>query len=279
MTITSDTSAPLVAVVGATGMQGGSVIKALAASRKPYRIRGFTRDTSKPAAKALSAQGVEMVNVSLTVDNKDQVFKVFQGANVAFIVTNFWEHFDKIRETAEGKMLIDAAKAAGVRLLIWSGLISAVEESKGKFVHVDHLDGKAEVTKYARSIIPTGGPTRFLNVIAGLYNTNFHLPVGLPRKQADGSFVIALPAPADSVVPSIDTARDYGLFVRKVIEEDVDPSVRDVGAYGEFISYADMVKQLSEITGKTVTYKEVTSDEYVAAAVAGGYPQRIALEL
>ncbi|KAG9024344.1 hypothetical protein FRB95_011625 [Tulasnella sp. JGI-2019a] len=40
-----------------------------------------------------------------------------------------------------------------------------------------------------------------------------------------------------------------------------------------------MVKQLSEITGKTVTYKEVTSDEYVAAAVAGGYPQRIALEL
>ncbi|KAG9027951.1 hypothetical protein FRB95_007028 [Tulasnella sp. JGI-2019a] len=236
MTITNESSAPLVAVVGATGMQGGSVIKALSASQKPYRIRGFTRDTSKPAAKALADQGVEMVAVSLTVDNKDQVFKVFEGASVAFIVTNFWEHYDKARETAEGKMLIDAAKAAGVRLLIWSGLISAVEESKGKYVHVDHLDGKAEVTKYARSTIPVGGPTRFLNIIAGLYNTNFTTPLALPRKQADGSFVIGLPAPADSVVPSIDTARDYGLFVRKAIEEEVDPSVKDVGAYGEFIS-------------------------------------------
>ncbi|KAG8983708.1 hypothetical protein FRB94_005387 [Tulasnella sp. JGI-2019a] len=68
-------------------MQGGSVIKALAASQKSYRIRGFTRDTRKPAAKVLSAQGVEMINVSLTVDNKDHVFKVFQGAD---IVTNFW---------------------------------------------------------------------------------------------------------------------------------------------------------------------------------------------
>lgn len=85
MTISKDTSAPLVAVVGATGNQGGSVIKALAASKQPYRIRGFTRDTSKKAAQDLEKQGVEMVAVSLTVDNKEAVHQAFEGAAIAFV--------------------------------------------------------------------------------------------------------------------------------------------------------------------------------------------------
>ncbi|KAG9000527.1 hypothetical protein FRB94_005377 [Tulasnella sp. JGI-2019a] len=89
MSISQDTSAPLVAVVGATGTQGGSVIKALSASKKPYRIRGFTRDTSKPAAQELIKQGAEMVSVTLTIENKDQVFKAFEGAAIIFAMTDF----------------------------------------------------------------------------------------------------------------------------------------------------------------------------------------------
>ncbi|KAG9008122.1 hypothetical protein FRB94_013679 [Tulasnella sp. JGI-2019a] len=58
MTITKDTAAPLVVVVGATGIQGSSVIKALGESNKLYRIRGLTRDLEKPASKALTEQGV-----------------------------------------------------------------------------------------------------------------------------------------------------------------------------------------------------------------------------
>lgn len=85
MTISTDPSAPLVAVVGATGTQGGSLIKALAASDKPYRIRGFTRDASKASAQALIKDGVEIVPIALTIDNKEQVEKVFQGADIAFV--------------------------------------------------------------------------------------------------------------------------------------------------------------------------------------------------
>jgi len=85
MTITQAISAPLVAVVGATGIQGGSVIKALSESDKPYRIRGFTRDVAKPAAEALKKQGVEMVAVNLVVENKEEVYKAFAGADYAFV--------------------------------------------------------------------------------------------------------------------------------------------------------------------------------------------------
>jgi uncharacterized protein YbjT (DUF2867 family) len=88
MTITQAQSAPLVAVVGATGAQGGSVIKALSESEKPYRIRGFTRDLTKPTVEALKKQGVEMVAVNLILENKEEVYKAFAGADYTFVRFN-----------------------------------------------------------------------------------------------------------------------------------------------------------------------------------------------
>jgi uncharacterized protein YbjT (DUF2867 family) len=85
MTITQDISAPLVVVCGATGIQGGSVIKALAESDRPYRVRGLSRDITKPSASKLTDQGVKMVEVSLTVDNRTAVRTAFEGANIVFV--------------------------------------------------------------------------------------------------------------------------------------------------------------------------------------------------
>jgi hypothetical protein len=85
MTISQDSFAPLVAVVGATGNQGGSVVTGLEESDKPYRVRAFTRDASKPAAQALAKRGVEVVVVSLVLENKEEVYKAFSGADSAFV--------------------------------------------------------------------------------------------------------------------------------------------------------------------------------------------------
>ena len=85
MPISSNLAAPLVVVVGSTGNQGGSVIQALAESDRPYRIRGLTRDVTKPAAQKLSGQGVEMMNLSLTVENADAVQTAFIGADIVFV--------------------------------------------------------------------------------------------------------------------------------------------------------------------------------------------------
>lgn len=88
MTISQDLAAPLIAVVGATGTQGGSVIKALAESDESYRIRGFTRDAGNVSAQALVKQGVEVVGIDLSLENKDAVFKAFEGATFAFVSTS-----------------------------------------------------------------------------------------------------------------------------------------------------------------------------------------------
>ena len=56
----------IITVFGATGNQGGSVIKHVLADptlSKEFKIRAITRDSSKPAAKALADKGVELKNV------------------------------------------------------------------------------------------------------------------------------------------------------------------------------------------------------------------------
>jgi uncharacterized protein YbjT (DUF2867 family) len=88
MTITQDLFAPLVAVVGTTGTQGGSVVRALAESNIAYRIRGFTRDAAKRSAQELAKLGVAIVEVFSVVENKDAVYKAFVGADFAFVSAN-----------------------------------------------------------------------------------------------------------------------------------------------------------------------------------------------
>lgn len=116
------------------------------------------------------------------------------------------------------------------------------EVTAGKYTNVYHFDSKAAVTAYADEV---GLP--YINVLAGLYMWNF-TTANAPKKQADGTFVLALPFPEKTVAPLLDTASDYGLFVRKAIEDD--GGARDIFAHGEVISYTEVVKQWSERKSK-----------------------------
>ncbi|KAJ6529666.1 NAD(P)-binding protein [Mycena capillaripes] len=252
MTIAQAVSAPLIAVVGATSAQGGSVIKALAESDKQYRIRRFTRDATKPASEALKKQGVEMVAVNLVVEKTEEIYRAFAGADFAFLVTNYWEHGDMQREINEGKMLIDAAKAAGV---------------KGIHLHphVHHFDGKAVVTEYGRA---SGVP--FVDVQAGFYAANFLNNSAMLQKQSEGTYAIAWAVRPTTVMPIIDIEYDYGLYVRRVLELPVFSDGTNVYTTSEDITLEDMARQLSEVTGKKVVFKQITVEEWSKSFVAIG---------
>ncbi|KAJ7241473.1 NAD(P)-binding protein [Mycena rebaudengoi] len=272
MTITQNASDPLVVVVGVTGNQGGSVVKALAESDKPYRIHGLTRDVTKLAAREFAAQGVEMVSISLSADNADAVKKVFEGANVVFVVTNYWEHLDVKREVAEAKMLIDVAKAVGVGRFIWSGLESVIKVSNGKYSNVHFFNGKGEITEYGRN---SGIP--FINVQSGWYASNFYkLDAMKPKRLADGTYKLSLPVGPNTILPVIDTAHDYGLFVREAIESPEFGPGSEILTSGEVISIGDMVSQLAEITGKKIVFASISDADFIKAT---GFPHSVALEV
>lgn len=83
MVASQSPSAPLVIVFGATGAQGSSVVNHLIASKKEYRIKGVTRDPTKPSGQALQSQGVEPIKADLS--NLDEVSAAIKGANVVFV--------------------------------------------------------------------------------------------------------------------------------------------------------------------------------------------------
>ena len=79
----NNTDAPSITIFGATGIQGGSVLRHLLTSDKPYRIRAVTRDSTKPAAQKLTEQGVEVVQADL--GNQDEVEKAVKGQDLVFV--------------------------------------------------------------------------------------------------------------------------------------------------------------------------------------------------
>lgn len=144
------------------------------------------------------------------------------------------------QEVEEGKLFVDAAKAANVKLLIWSGLPHVNKLSGGKYLNVRTFDAKAEVTQYAKD---SGVP--FVNVQCGAFMLNYGRPNRGPKKQLDGSFVIQSPAAPDTLLPLIDTEADYGLFVRKAIETPVE-SGTEIFAYSEVLTCKEIMDRLSK---------------------------------
>ncbi|XP_071479478.1 nmrA-like family domain-containing protein 1 [Diadema antillarum] len=132
----------LITVFGATGTQGGSVARGLL-ENKSFKVRGITRNVESAKAKALSEQGVEMVQAS--IEDVSSLEGALAGSYGVFAVTNYWEIFDQAREVQMGKNIVDAAKKVGVQHIVFSGL-PAVKKLTGKAC--PHFDGKAEVDEY-----------------------------------------------------------------------------------------------------------------------------------
>ncbi|XP_063789096.1 nmrA-like family domain-containing protein 1 [Pseudophryne corroboree] len=130
------------------GSPGGSVADALLQLSK-FAVRAVTWDTSKPAAAKLKKAGEKVL--STDPGNKNNLPVALTGNSGAFVVTNFWEHFSKEKEVAQGKVIADQCKRLGLRHVIYSGL-EDVKKMMGGKLEVLHFDGKVKVEEYFRAI-------------------------------------------------------------------------------------------------------------------------------
>ncbi|KAJ9125650.1 hypothetical protein QFC22_000612 [Naganishia vaughanmartiniae] len=260
MVASNASNAKSIVIFGATGAQGGSVLAHLLKSDQPYRITAVTRDPSKASSKAIAAKGVNVIKAEL--GDKAQVVDALKQGDLAFAVTNFWEHGAE-KEIADGKRLMDAAKEVGTKTLYWSGLMPVSKISSGKYTKVEHFDTKSEILEYGQSI---GVP--IVDVQPAMYMENFLGQMGprkvrpssclkaLPAKmtahsvsmhlqQEDGSYVFAFPMDVKSKLSLLHSAADYGAFVRGAIESDIP-------AGGEVLACADELTpvQLAEQWGQ-----------------------------
>src|SRR5881275_2552873 len=156
----------IIAVIGATGAQGGGLVRAMMADKSSsFRPRALTRNVNSEKAKALAAAGVEVV--AADADEPGTVERAFAGAYGAFCVTNFWEHFSPERELTQAGNMARAAKTAELEHVIWSTLedtrkwVSLQDDRMptlmGKY-KVPHFDAKGEADQIFRGL---GVPTTF----------------------------------------------------------------------------------------------------------------------
>src|SRR4029077_9847086 len=175
----------LIAVIGATGQQGGAVVRALQAQGQ-FKVRALTRHPGKH-------RGLADEVVEADLDRAETLKAAFAGAHGVFLVTNFGEQgTDELKQATAA---VRAAKEAGVKHFIWSTLPDVEVISGGKF-HVPHFTGKAKVGR----IVKEAGFANHTFVIAPYYYQNL-IGVLAPQKQSDGSASWALPL--DPTVRSI----------------------------------------------------------------------------
>ncbi len=166
-----------IAVIGATGAQGGSVARKFFQD-KSWKVRTITRNVNSNAAKSLGSSGAEIVGADL--DDEGSLIKAFEGATAIFGVTNFWEPMFSKSLSAEECMNIEygqacalanaAAETPTLEHYIWSTIPNSEAVSNGK-VKVYHFDGKAKADDYIREKLPgLAAKTTFLWV--GYYPSN-----------------------------------------------------------------------------------------------------------
>ena len=158
-----------------------------------FAARAITRDPTKDKAKALAAKGAEVVKADL--DDVESLKKAFAGAYGVYAVTNFWEHFSGEKEKAQAKNIADAAKAAGVKHVIWSTLedtrkLMTADDKRMPMLQekyrVPHFDAKAEADAYF-----AGLPATFL--VTSFYWDNLYMFGLAPKKGDDGVYSWTFP--------------------------------------------------------------------------------------
>jgi len=148
-----------IAVIGATGKQGGHVIEALL-NQKKFSVRALTRNPDSERATELALKGVEVVKADLA--DPVSLVNAFQGCYGVFAVTNFWADMNPETERQQAKNIAKACKFTNVQHILWSTLedTSAVMKKAGarqeKGYYVAHFDVKAEIDEiFRQSGVPT----------------------------------------------------------------------------------------------------------------------------
>ena len=264
------TEKKIIAVVGATGSQGGGLVRAILADPDhEFAARALTRNSQSGKARELAASGAEVVEADL--DDETSLVRAFEGAHGVFIVTNYWadrtpeEEARRTRaemELQQAEAAVWATKAAGVAHVIWSTLedtrphfgdgerVPTVDES----YKVPHFDAKAEAdelfTKY-------GVPTTYLRT--AFFFEGFASGLG-PVRDASGKLVLTLPM-ADQPLSGI-AVDDIGRTALGIFKRGREYIGQTVSIAGDHLTGDEYAAALTDALGELVVYQPNTWDDF-----------------
>lgn len=270
----------LAVITGITGNQGGGVAKAFLDAG--YKVRGITRDPSKPSGQKWKDLGAELVPGDF--ENPDSLKSAFKGANVIFGNTDFWSIFGtesvqkqaaeqgkyagEIAEEIEFKQgcgMIDAVAEAALDTLdvfVLSTLSATKKWSKGKYQHCHHFDSKARQVEYLFNTPRLAELKKKTSLIQmPFYINNWKTPAAQfmrPTKQSDGTYLLRIPLSPQRKVPMGDVTHVAGPLVLALTK--VAPGKQLVASAG-MLSMKDWCDKVGQQIGATVKYEAMPREE------------------
>jgi len=259
-----------IAVLGATGAQGGGLVRAMLADRaRRCNPRALTRQPASGAAQALNAAGAEVVQADL--DDVDSLVQAFTGMHGVFAVTNFWEHHSPDAEVRQARNVAIAAQRAGVAHVVWSTLedtrdVMPLDDPRmptlmGRF-KVPHMDAKGEANALFRRL---GVPATFLYT-SFYWDNLIHFGMA-PQRDDEGRLVFTLPL-GDARLPGI-AAADIGACALALFKQGKAAIGRDVGIAGEHLAGIEMADALGRTLGEPVRYHAIGFAAYAQLGFPG----------
>ena len=253
----------IIAVVGATGAQGGGLARAILNDpTSGFAVRALTRKVESDKGKELKKLGAEVVAADL--DDVESLKKAFAGAHGAFLLTNFWEHFSAEKELAQAKNMAQAAKHAGIQHAIWSTLEDTrrwvplsdnrMPTLMGKY-KVPHFDAKGEADHLFAEL---GVPTTLL--LTSFYWENLIFFGAGPKKGPDGKLALTYPM-GDKKLPGI-AVDDIGKCALAIFKKGKEFIGKTVAISGEQLTGAQMAAALTKALGQEVRYNDVPPEVY-----------------
>ncbi|KAF5005579.1 hypothetical protein FDECE_7986 [Fusarium decemcellulare] len=270
----------LLAVFGATGLQGGSVIDRVLNDTelsRQYRVRAITRDPGSDKAKELEAKNIEVAQGD--VSDRISLGKALAGVHTVFLMTTPDFGTDAIQlEFDAAKNVADVSVERGVQYIIFSTLPPVKDISGGKYSKITMFDAKAKAESYIRSLPIRSAfysPSSFMEI---------WITAAAPKKTSDGSnkFIMAQPASPRTRVPLVDAASDTGKFIASILASPEKYEEKTIyGAVGTH-SLEEMAAVFAKVTKADVACKQISVEKFkenmpfggdIAAEVFGYYEE------
>ena len=228
----------IVLVAGATGRQGGAVIRSMLP--KGWKLRAMTRNPSNAAAQALARQGIDVVQGDL--EDPASLERAARGVYGVYSVQDFWSVGAK-REVLQGKNLADAAKKARVEHFVYSS-VGGAERNSG----IDHWESKWEIEKYIRGL---GLPATILRPAAFMENYYIdQVEIGILKGK------LLDPIRADKPYQTI-AADDIGAFAALAFERPKDFIGLELELAGSELTNLEAAQVFSRVLGRPVRFKKL----------------------
>jgi uncharacterized protein YbjT (DUF2867 family) len=230
-----------IAVLGATGQQGGRTIDALLDA--DVRVRALVRDPSSTAARALHGRGVEVVVADQ--EDSDTLVRGLAGVSALFFMTTYEGPDGTDGEVRRGSIVAEAAARAGVPHVVYSS-VGGAERHTG----IPHFESKRRVEERLSGLVPATflRPTFFMENLAGQL-----------APDPSGAVVIRLPMPADITLQMV-AVRDIGAAAARLL---VEPTLVDGDAVeiaGDELTLDEVAERVARTSGRPARFEEVPLD-------------------